>query len=132
MEQFFRTLLGLSFCRSATLYLPDPGNPTVLWRYPKDDPRFANEPVKMERFFIAKDDDRAIHLALQGDTAWIDQKNEGGGFVWHQVIRDGQGKPRAVLQIWGDEDESFRDYQAVAEAAERKAGPAPSVRPSPP
>jgi hypothetical protein len=36
------------------------------------------------------------------------------------VIRDGQGKNRAVLQIWGNEDESFRDYQAVAEAAEKK------------
>lgn len=66
-------------------------------------------------------DDRAIHLALRGDTAWIDQKNGGSGFIWHHVIRDGQGKTRAVLQIWGDESESFREYQAVAEAAERKA-----------
>jgi hypothetical protein len=109
MEQFFRTLLGLSFCRSATLYLPDPANGTVLWRYPREDPRFA------------KDDDRAIHLALQGDTAWIDLKNAGPGFVWHHVIKDGQGKTRAILQIWGDESESFREYQAVAEAAEKKA-----------
>lgn len=126
MEQFFVTLLGLSFCRSATLYLPDPANETVLWRYPKDDPRFANDPAKMERFFIAKDDDRAIHLALRGDTAWIDQKNAGPGFIWHHVIRDGQGKTRAVLQIWGDESESFREYQAVAEAAERKAADPPA------
>lgn len=123
MDQFFRTLLGLSFCRSATLYLPDPANETVLWRYPKDDPRFANAPVQMERFFIAKDDDRAIHLALNGDTAWIDLKNAGPGFIWHQVIKDGQGKTRAILQIWGDESESFREYQAVAEAAEKKAKP---------
>lgn len=121
MEQFFVTLLGLSFCRSATLYLPDPANETVLWRYPKDDPRFANEPVRMERFFIAKDDDRAINLALHGDTAWIDLKNAGPGFVWHHVIKDGQGKTRAILQIWGNENESFREYQAVAEAAEKKA-----------
>lgn len=120
MEQFFVTLLGLSFCQSATLYLPDPANETVLWRYPKDDPRYADDPPKIERFFIAKDDDRAIHLALNGDTAWIDQKNAGPGFVWHHVIKDGQGKTRAVLQIWGDQNESFREYQAVAEAAEKK------------
>jgi hypothetical protein len=120
LRQFFRTLDGLSFARSATLYLADPADETVLWRYPgpgcstcgtDDGPRF-------ERFFIARDDDRAIKLALQGDTAWIDQKNGGPGFIWHQVIRDGQGKNRAVLQIWGNEDESFRDYQAVARAAE--------------
>lgn len=45
----------------------------------------------------------------------------GPGFVWHHVVKDGQGRARAVLQIWGDQNESFRDYQAVAEAAE-KAG----------
>jgi hypothetical protein len=111
-------LRELSFCRSATLYLPDPGNDTVLWRYP-DDP---SNPPKLERFFIAKDDDRAVSLALQGDTAWIDLKNAGPGFVWHHVVKDGQGKTRAVLQIWGDESESFREYEAVAEAAERRAG----------
>ena len=38
-----------------------------------------------------------------------------------QVIKVGQGKTRAILQIWGDESESFREYQAVAEAAEKKA-----------
>lgn len=32
-------------------------NETVLWRYPKDDPRFSNDPPKRDRFFIAKDDD---------------------------------------------------------------------------
>jgi len=42
-------------------------------------------------------------------SGWIDQKNGGEGFVWHQVIRDGQGKNRAVLQIWGNESESFRE-----------------------
>jgi len=128
MEQFFVTLLGLSFCQSATLYLPDPADPaneTVLWRYPKGDPRYSDEPPRIERFFIAKDDDRAIQLALKGDTAWIDQKNAGPGFVWHHVVKDGQGKARAVLQIWGNQNESFREYQAVAEAAEKtgkKAG----------
>jgi hypothetical protein len=123
MEQFFVTLLGLSFCRSATLYLPDPANDTVLWRYPEEDPRYSSDPPGIERFFIAKDDDRAIHLALHGDTAWIDQKNAGPGFVWHHVIKDGQGKIRAVLQIWGNESESFREYQAVAAAAAKKGGP---------
>jgi hypothetical protein len=125
LQQFFRTLDGLSFARSATLYLADPADETVLWRYPPTEAPTegcSGCDVKpgFERFFIARDDDRAVNLALRGDTAWIDQKNGGGGFVWHQVIRDGQGKNRAVLQIWGNEDESFRDYQATAEAAEKK------------
>jgi hypothetical protein len=120
LQQFFRTLNGLSFARSATLYLADPADETVLWRYPGPACTECGDKPGFERFFIARDDDRAVKLALQGDTAWIDQKNGGEGFVWHQVIRDGQGKNRAVLQIWGNENESFRDYQAAAEAAEKK------------
>lgn len=119
LQQFFRTLDGLSFARSATLYLADPADETVLWRYPGEGcTTCTEEGPQLERFFIARDDDRAVKLALQGDTAWIDQKNGGPGFAWYQVIRDGQGKNRAVLQIWGNESESFRDYQAVALAAE--------------
>jgi hypothetical protein len=120
LRQFFRTLDGLSFAQSATLYLADPADETVLWRYPGPGCSTcgSDEGPRFERFFIARDDDRAIKLALQGDTAWIDQKNGGPGFIWYQVIRDGQGKNRAVLQIWGNESESFRDYQAVAQAAE--------------
>jgi hypothetical protein len=122
LRQFFRTLNGLSFEQSSILYLADPVDETVLWRYPPTEGCSGCEGKEpgFERFFIARDDDRAVKLALQGDTAWIDQKNGGEGFVWHQVIRDGQGKNRAVLQIWGNESESFRDYQAVAEAAEKK------------
>lgn len=119
LHQFFRTLDGLSFASSATLYVADPADETVLWRYPSTETCHAcGDKPGFERFFIARDDDRAVKLALQGDTAWIDQKNAGPGFVWHQAIRDGQGKNRAVLQIWGNENESFRDYQAVALAAE--------------
>lgn len=123
LRDLVSTLDGLSFCDSVVLYLPDPGNETVLWRYPpREDFRHSSEPAEMERFFIAKDDDRAVNLALRGDTAWIDQKNAGPGFVWYQVIRDGQAKPRAVLEIWGNQNESFREYQATAEAAAKKAG----------
>ena len=41
-------------------------------------------------------------------------------FNWYQVIRDGQGKIRAVLKIFGDSAESYRDYQAVAQAAQAR------------
>ena len=75
----------------------------------------------MARFFIAKDDDRAVKLALQGDPAWIHQKNGGPGFVWYQVLKDAQGKSRAVLVIQGNPNESFREYAAGAEA-EKKRG----------
>jgi len=124
LRELVDTLGGLSFCQSATLYLADPANATVLWRYPEGHSPYVTESAhhsSFERFFIAKDDDRAIHLALTGDTAWIEQKNGDRGFVWHHLVRNGQGKILAVLQIQGNPNESFRDYQAVAAAAEKRA-----------
>lgn len=122
LTELFRTLDGLTFCQSATLFLADPGDETVLWRYPDHASRqfIADHKPAFERFFIARDDDRAVKLALQGDTAWIDQKNNGPGFVWYHVIRDGHGKARGVLQIVGNQQESFREYEAVAQAAQRR------------
>ena len=121
---FFQTLEGLPFCQSATLFMADPDDDTVLWRLPEGSPPFdtANTSYTFERFFIASDDDRAVQLALQGDTGWIDQKNSGPGFVWYHMVRSGPGKPRGVLLIVGDQSESFREYQAVAESARARRG----------
>ena len=121
LAEIFETMRGLSFVDSATLYFPEPDDDAVLWRYPGDNPYDEASRLKMARFFIAKDDDRAVKLALQGDPAWINQKNDGPGFVWYQVLKDAQGKNRAVLVIEGDPNESFREYAAGAEA-EKKRG----------
>jgi len=77
----------------------------------------TDESTKFERFFVADDIDRAVQQALSGDTAWIDQMNGAPAFNWYQMIRDDQGKIRAVLKIFGNPNESYRDYQAVAAAA---------------
>ncbi len=124
LVQLFDTMAGLSFVSNATLYLPDPDDDTVLWRYPADgiySVRDAGQQSKMVRFFIAKDDDRAVKLALQGDPAWINQKNSGAGFVWYHVVHDAQGHNRGVLVIDGNANESFRDYTAGAAAQKKRA-----------
>jgi hypothetical protein len=120
LVQFFRTLRGLSFLSSATLYLADPTDDTVLWQFESND--VYDEVPKMERFFIAKDDDRAVKLALSGDPAWIHQKNGGDGFTWYHLVKDAQGKNRAVLVIEGNQRESFREYAAGAEAEKQRSG----------
>jgi hypothetical protein len=117
--QFFRTLRGLSFLSDATLYLADPGDDQVLWRF--DSSSVYSDSPKMERFFIAKDDDRAIKLALAGDPAWINQKNGGDSFTWYHLVKDAQGRNRGVLVIEGNQRESFREYTAGAEAERARA-----------
>jgi hypothetical protein len=119
MVQFFRTLRGLSFLSETTLYLADPGDDQVLWRF--DSANAYSDLPKMERFFIAKDDDRAVKLALAGDPAWIHQKNGGDSFTWYHLVKDTQGRNRAVLVIEGNQRESFREYAAGAEAERARA-----------
>lgn len=82
----------------------------------------ADDLPQMERFFIAKDDDRAVKLALSGDPGWINQKNGGDSFTWYHLVKDAQGRSRAVLVIEGNQRESFRDYAAGAEAEKARAG----------
>jgi len=121
LEQLLRTMQSLSFFRSATLYLPDPQDPTVLWRYPTSNGCVnCGETMVMERFFVARDLDRAVQLALSGDTAWVEQMNRDPAFHWYHLIPGTGGKNRAVLEIWGNDNESFRDYEAGAKAAAKK------------
>ncbi len=123
LAELIQTLDGLSFCQSTSFYMADPADPTVLWSYPARGTLFSSEgDASFERFFIADDVDRAIRQALSGNTAWIDQMNAAPSFEWYQVIRDGQGKVRAVLRILGKPDESYRTYKAAAAAAKAKKG----------
>jgi hypothetical protein len=116
--EFMHALGKLSFCQSSTLYLAEPTDPTVLWKYPAGDTLYSSDgDPKIERFFIANDVDRAIKQALSGDTAWIDQMNGAPSFEWYQPIRDSQGKVRAVLRILGNPKESYRNYKAATKAA---------------
>ncbi|HEY4562718.1 MAG TPA: hypothetical protein VIJ36_07045, partial [Thermoanaerobaculia bacterium] len=107
-------------CHSAVLFMADPGDKAVVWKY--EGSFYGMEAPKFERFFVASDIDRAVSQALAGDTAWIDQMNGAPDFNWYQTVRDPQGKIRAVLKIFGNPNESYRDYQAVAQAAAKRKG----------
>lgn len=120
LAELQQTLQGLSFCRTATFFMADPADSGVLWRYGAEEYSSCTEVPGFERIFIASDLDRAVSQALKGDTAWIDQMNRDPAFKWHQVVRDRQGRIRAVLRILGNPDESYRDYQAVVKAAEAR------------
>lgn len=116
LRELVAALNRSSFCQSAVLFLPDPRNELVLWRYPTD--ISYEEAPGFERIFVATDLDRAVKLALSGDTSWIDQMNRDPAFNWWQVIKDGKGAARGVLRIIGNPNESYREYQAVAQAAQ--------------
>lgn len=107
-----KTFQGLSFCRSLEIYRPDPNDQAVLWRYPQYNQAGG---WQFERLFIARDVERAVAQALRGDAAWIDQMNRDANWIWYQPIRSRSGT-LAVVKIEARPEESFRDYQAAAEA----------------
>jgi hypothetical protein len=110
LTELMKTLNELPFCQSVILVMADPQESAALWR---DDANVSPDAgPRFERFFIATDVDRAMKLALNGDTAWVDQMNAGPAFNWIQVLRDPQGKPRATLRILGNSTESYRDGEA--------------------
>lgn len=54
----------------------------VVWQYPAEETPERGMAPGFERRFIASDIDRAVKLALAGDTAWIDQMNGAPAFNW--------------------------------------------------
>jgi hypothetical protein len=115
LSELMRSLHDLPFCQSVVLVMADPQESAALWR---DDANVSPDAgPRFERFFIATDVDRAMKLALNGDTAWVDQMNAGPAFNWIQVLRDPQGKPRAALRILGNPTESYRDDEAAERGA---------------
>jgi hypothetical protein len=111
LSELMRSLHDLPFNQSVVLVMADPQESAALWR---DDANVSPDAgPRFERFFIATDVDRAMKLALSGDTAWVHQMNAGPAFNWIQVLRDSQGKPRATLRILGNPTESYRDFEDI-------------------
>ena len=101
-------LIGhLDFVSHATLYLADPSDPDVLWRYqPGWGP--AN-PARFERIFPTRSEERAARRSLDGDAGALDAVNTRKGFLWLGAVGDAAA-PRAVVSIEADASKDFRKY----------------------
>lgn len=102
------TLDDLQFVTRVTLYVPDPQDSSAMWGYTAWREYRAED--GFARFFVAKDFEKAMQQALAGDAADLDQVNRKTGFSFHHVVRNGAGKPIAVLRIDGNQRENFREY----------------------
>jgi hypothetical protein len=111
LDELMQTLRELPFCQSAVLVMADPVDAAALWRF--DATPSSASGSQFARFFIATDVDRAMRLALKGDTAWIEQMNAGEAFNWIQLIRDRHGVPRATLRILGNPMEIYSQEMAT-------------------
>ncbi len=106
--ELLATLNGLSFVNRTELFLPDPGDDSALWEIAARG--YCREAPGPKRFFIARESDRAIKLALNGEPEPLGELNRRREFTRYFVVPDGRGTPAAVIRIEGNPRENFRDY----------------------
>ncbi|MDP8235092.1 MAG: hypothetical protein P9M08_01785 [Candidatus Erginobacter occultus] len=107
-RELLSTLNGLSFVNRAELFLPDPADDSALWKFRAGG--YSREEPGPQRFFIARESDRAVKLALEGDPGPLDELNRRRDFIRCFVVTDDRGTPAAVIRIEGNPRENFRDY----------------------
>ena len=110
LADLINSLKGLSFIDDLSLYVLDPQDDSVMWQYKRYNTNNKGEPI-FERFYVAKDYEKAIRQALKNDGKLINQLNKENNFKWYYLIKDARGSSIAVLQINGNRQENFRDYK---------------------
>ncbi len=110
LKELVRAFDAQSFCRSVDVFLPDPDDADVLWRYVPD----RNGHPELERILVSRDQERAISQALRGQPAWLDQMDGDVNWISYRVVRGPGGRGLGVVEIFGNSDETYGDYLSLA------------------
>jgi hypothetical protein len=101
------TLDNLDFVGDATLYLADPTDADVLWRYTPGWTRDGT--ARFERIFATRSGERAVRKALDGDPAPLGVENGKPSFEWLAPVGSAE-RPEAVVLVTADESQNFRVF----------------------
>ncbi|MCX7003667.1 MAG: hypothetical protein NTV22_10410 [bacterium] len=110
LQTLMQTLNDFSFVSSVVLYIPDSTDAAALWEYAPT--TYRRSATHFTRFFIAKDLDRAMRQAFDGDSHALEASGARMPFEAYFIIRDAAAAPRAVLRVWGNQQENFREYRS--------------------
>lgn len=102
------TLNDLSSFENTVLYVADPQDDTALWSYEVYQTDSKGKPI-FRRFLIAKDEEIAIQMALQGNLSALEDRNQETNFTWYYPIMTDRNRPLAILKVVGNPGENFRD-----------------------
>ena len=105
-----KTLDKLDFVSRTTLYVPDPKEPAVLWGFTSWREVYTNADG-FARFYVAKDFEKAMRKALDGNRTDLEKINARNEFTWYKLLIGSNNKPQAVVRIDGDSRQSFREYR---------------------
>lgn len=107
-----RALDNLEFVARTTLYIPDPNEKAVMWGFTAWRDFYTNADG-FARFYVAKDFEKAMRKAVDGDPADLDRINARHEFTWYERLPGAAGAPIGVVRIDGDSSQSFREYRPV-------------------
>jgi hypothetical protein len=105
-----RTIDHLDFVSRTTLYVADPAEPGAMWGFTAWRDFYTNSDG-FARFYIAKDFEKAMRRALDGDASTLDRINGKREFTWYKVLASADGKAKGIVRVDGDSRQSFRDYR---------------------
>jgi hypothetical protein len=104
------TIDSLEFVTRTTLYVPDPNEAAAMWGFTAWRNCYSNDDG-FARFYVAKDFEKAMRRALDGNSSDLDRINARNEFVWYRLLASADGKPQAVVRVDGNNRQSFREYQ---------------------
>lgn len=110
LYEVLRSVSSLEFVQTATLYLPDPEEGGAMWGYTAWRNSYSNEDG-FARFYVAKDFERAMRQAVDGDPADLEDINRRNEFIWYRTLAGPAGRPASVIRIDGNPRHSFREYR---------------------
>ncbi len=105
-----KTLDNLDFVTVTTLYIPDADEQTAMWGFTAWRDVYTNVDG-FARFYVAKDFEKAMRRAVDGNPADLAAINGRNEFTWYRLLAGRDGKPAAVVRIDGDSRQSFREYR---------------------
>jgi hypothetical protein len=117
LPELLRALNSLSFIQGTTVYMVDPKDASVLWRYNLSETDAKGKAI-FNRFLIAKKSEEAIRQALKGQPDRLDAMNAEANFRLYYSILGINKQAIAIVQIEGNPQENFRDYGQEAPTLE--------------
>jgi hypothetical protein len=113
LYDLMKTFDDLSFVQETTLYLPDHQDTSAMWAYNACKQYNCSKYEKengFDRFFVAKDFEKAMAAGLVGDNEGLEKLNNKTGFIWYYLVKGEKNKPIAILRIKGNSRANFREY----------------------
>ena len=103
-----RSMNELDYISSVELYMKDPADPAVIWKYRPY--RVYKIEEGFNRCFASRDWEKAISEAFNGSSISLDNLNRQKDFFWYHAIGGKNGGIPAILKIQGNSKENFREY----------------------